>query len=234
MGDVIAIIPARGGSKGIPRKNIAPLCGKPLIAYTIAAAINSGCIDNVILSSDSKEILDCGRTCGLQSDHLRPDYLALDTTPTIDVLLWEVERYEQENQRRADTIILLQPTAPLRIASDIENALSAYKKAGQPSLISVYNAESVHPSIMYKMDNGRLSPVGCKKNVPVRRQDFEPVYIRNGAIYIVDRDYMIEHRRIMDDHPAAYVMPQSRSINIDHPEDLEMAEFLIMKMQEST
>ena len=138
-----------------------------------------------------------------------------------------IERYESVRNKKVDTVILLQPTAPLRTSQDIDQAYDLYTTAGQESLISCYNADFVHPRIMYEEKNGLLTPFMKEGNDIVRRQEMSHVYVRNGAIYIVDRDYFMRTRRTVSESPSLYEMPVKRSINIDRYEDLELASFYL-------
>lgn len=227
MAVILGIIPARGGSKGIPHKNIAPLGGVPLIAHTINAARGCPVLTDIIVSTDDADISACVRELGVNVDSLRPADLALDTTPTIDVVRYEILNYEKKTGSVVDAVVLLQPTSPLRRATDISGAWDAFIKSGSDSLISVYSAENVHPSIMYRTRGDCLVPFMSGDNTQKRRQDMEPVFVRNGAIYIFIRDLAVDRGRLIGDAPAAFIMPRARSVNIDNPEDLYIAEYLL-------
>lgn len=228
----LGIITARGGSKGIKGKNIVPLCGKPLIHYTIEAALNANCIDDVILSTDDPEIVSCAINAGLECHGLRPDHLATDYTKSNDVIAYEVDKYEERVGQRVDRILLLQPTTPLRTSADIESASAIFEKAKQSSLISCYDADFVHPRIMYEENGDYLTPFLDAGHNIVRRQEMSPVYIRNGAIYLTNRKYFAETKRLVCDTPALYEMPRNRSVNIDTEQDLELAAFYLQRTEE--
>lgn len=229
MAFILGVITARGGSKGVPKKNIAVVGGKPLIAHTILAAKKSKRLSDCILSTDSRQIADCAAEYGMHTNDLRPPELATDTAKNEDAVIYEVKKYEETNDVTVDVIVLLQPTTPLRKTEDIDNAIDAYFNSESNSLISVYDAESVHPNIMYYMDGHKLHPVLEEGETLKRRQEFRPVYIRNGAIYIATKAQVLNERKFVDKNPAAYVMPFQRSINIDEPFDLEMAEWLMSR-----
>jgi CMP-N,N'-diacetyllegionaminic acid synthase len=229
MAFVLGIIPARGGSKGIPLKNITPVAGKPLIGHTIEAALASKRLDSCILSTDSQAIADCAAEFGLRARDLRPAYLASDTASTIDTVIYEVEHFEKMTNQLVDVIVLLQPTAPMRTAADIDSALDLFFSSGAKSLISVYEGNNVHPNVMYFENYSRLTPVIAANNIPVRRQEFRPVYVRNGALYITAREQLFTDRSFIGNDPVAFVMPRERSANVDEPFDLEMTEWLMSR-----
>ena len=227
MAFVLGVIPARGGSKGIPNKNIAPLGGEPLIAHTIIAAQGSRGLSDVILSTDSKIISECAARYGLNTPSLRPAVLATDTAKNIDAVIYEVKKYELQNDKKVDVIVLLQPTAPLRTSSDIDRALDLFFETGTSSLISVYEANFVHPNIMYFKQKGKLKPVCGEGSQIIRRQEFQSVFVRNGALYIVSREQLIKRMSFVGKSPTPYIMPREKSINIDEPYDLEIAEWMM-------
>jgi CMP-N,N'-diacetyllegionaminic acid synthase len=233
MSFVLGLIPARGGSKGIKNKNIAQICGKPLIAYTIEAARGSSVLDDLVLSTDSPDIAAVAAQHGLSSGALRPAHLATDEAKSADFIRHEIEQYERREGRKINTLVLLQPTTPLRTAEDINNAYKIYRESGQKTLISCYDGESVHPVVMYKKEGTHLVPFTGDGKI-IRRQEFPPVYVRNGAFYIMDRDYFMETGRTVSDTPAFYEMPRRLSVNIDEPADIELAEFFLQKRAAGT
>lgn len=227
MSLVLGIIPARGGSKGIPDKNIREICGKPLLAYTIEAALGSCRLDDVILSTDSERIAGTAALYGLATSNLRPSELATDTAKSVDVIRYELEQYQKTAGKHVKTVVLLQPTCLFRTSVDIDQAVEHFAQSNAESLISVYDASSVHPSIMYSCENERLRPVLDEGAQLRRRQEFQSVYVRNGAIYIVDCNYLMHSGRLVSERPASYVMPRERSLNIDEPYDLDLAEWML-------
>lgn len=229
MAFVLGVIPARGGSKGIPLKNIAPVAGKPLIGHTIEAALGSRRLNACTLSTDCQAIADCAAGFGLPARELRPAHLATDTASNTDAVIHAVQQFEHAEQRLVDVIVLLQPTAPMRTATDIDAALDLFFASEARSLISVYEGNNVHPNIMYFECGGRLEPVLTADALPGRRQEFRPVFVRNGALYIATRDQLFTNEAFVDTAPAAYVMPRERSVNIDEPFDLEMAQWLMSR-----
>lgn len=217
---VIALIPARGGSKGIPRKNIAPIAGRPLIAWTIAAALAAR-VDAVVVSTDDAEIAEIARQTGADVPFLRPAALAQDDTPGLDPVLHALDELPGY-----DVVMLLQPTSPLRGTSDIDAALELKTVTGAASVVSVSEA-ATHPYWTYAIaEDGRMSPLIDVAKV-MRRQDLPIVHALNGALYVADADWLRRGRRFVDADTRAYVMPQERSVDIDTPFDWLVAEALL-------
>ena len=218
---VLAVITARGGSKGLPRKNLAPFRGAPLIAWTIRAAQAAPGIDRLILSSDDPEIIETARALGCEAPFRRAPELASDTAASIDVLLDAADRVPG-----FDIVVLLQPTSPLRTAEDIEATLAAMAEGGAPGAVSVSEAPC-HPYLIFGRDAaGRLSPfVEKPAELGWRRQDLPPAYRVNGAVYAADLTLLRASRSLcVAGETAAYEMPVDRSIDIDTLEDLQAAE----------
>lgn len=220
----LGVVPARGGSKGIKDKNLRTLAGKPLIAYTIEAANASVELGDCLVSTDSERIAGVAKEFGASVPFLRPAELARDESPTVDALVHAVHWYEREHGTRIHAVVVLQPTAPLRTVQDIDESIRLFKEGGARSLFSCYEEHSAHPVVMYVEEDGLLKPLMGEKDVVMRRQDFPPVYVRNGAVYISERDLVLEERRIRDDRSLLYLMPRERSINIDEIRDFEEVE----------
>lgn len=218
---ILAIIPARGGSKGIPRKNIKPIAGKPLIAWTIEAALRSRVLDKVVVSTDDDEIADVARNWGAQVPFMRPAELAQDDTPGIEPVLHALEQLPGY-----DAVMLLQPTSPLRSTEDIDSSIALAQRLGAPSIVSVTEA-NMHPNWMYRLDDGqRLHPLVDEPPI-LRRQDLPTVYALNGAIYYSRIDRLKENRSFSVNGTSAYIMPAIRSIDIDELIDWKFAELLL-------
>lgn len=222
--NILALIPARGGSKGIKNKNIYNLNGKPLISYTIEEAQRSKYIDNIVLSSDSNEIAEVAKQYGCRVPFLRPMHLAGDFSKTIDAVLHTIMFLKDLNEYY-DILILLQPTQPLRIAKDIDGAIELFFKNNFKSLLSVCEIKE-HPILMRSLENNNELIKLQSSNSTVRRQDMTKLFKVNGAIYI-NLISEINNETSFNDNKYGYVMPQDRSIDIDEPIDLLIAETLL-------
>jgi CMP-N,N'-diacetyllegionaminic acid synthase len=228
----LGIIPARGGSKGIPDKNIRIICGKPLIAYTIDVAKKSKLLSDVIVSTDSDRIAKEAFRNGIDVPALRPAELATDTATTLEVVKYEVEKYESLHKIIIDCIVILQPTCPLRTESDIDCSIDLFNKNPQAqSLISCCEANNVHPKVMYKKGTNGLIPYLGHNYIGERRQNFDNIFIRNGAIYICTKSLAFEKNILVNYETLGYVMPKERSVNIDDMVDLELAEFYLKRRE---
>lgn len=228
---VLAIIPARGGSKGVPHKNIIPICGKPLIGYTIEPALEAlklGVIDKLIVSTDDEEIATASKNLGAEVPFIRPDYLSSDTAKSVDVMIHAVDFYKEQGIDY-DTVLLLQPTAPLRSVEDIVESLKLFEKQGTTSLISCYKEEYISDAVTYYKDGDLAIALNPNHNKGIRRQEEKEKFVRNGAIYITTVKQMKDNHRVFDDVPALYVMPKERSVNIDTIDDVELLEWRLSR-----
>ena len=225
----IAIIPARGGSKRLPGKNIKLLGGKPLIAWTIEAAIRSNVFDHVFVSTDSEEIASVSRDYGAKVPFLRPAELSSDTATTNDVVTHLISWFEKEYSQEASNIAILQPTSPFRNAEHIIEAFEEMKTKHAKAIVSVCELE--HP-IQFCNQLGLDGSMDgfIKKENNKRTQDLEPYYRLNGAIYIFDRKYVGRISELYSMGTFAYVMSSKVSIDIDTENDFKLAEFLIKKV----
>lgn len=223
---MIAIIPARGGSKGLPGKNIKPLNGKPLIAYAVEAALKAKHIDRVIISTDDEEIARVAVQYGAELPFMRPAELASDTALAVDNYIYTIGKLEQESGTIIDAFVVLQPTSPLRIAEDIDGAVELFEKKKADSVIS-YTQEA-HPISWHKYldEEGHFIDI-LDANIK-NRQDNRVSYFPNGAVYVF-RTSMIRERKYYTEKSYAYIMPRSRSVDIDFIEDFEYAEFLLRR-----
>jgi len=224
---ILALIPARGGSKGIPHKNIAPLAGRPLIAWSIDAALQSGCFTHTIVSTDDEKIAEVSRQYGAEVPFLRPAELSRDETPGLEVCEHALHWMEQNRGEQFDHLFLLQPTSPLRLTEDILGAVRLLEGKNAPGVIGVCEA-SPHPYLARRIDSdGRLSEMFPDVDGTRRRQAFPDAYVVNGAVYLATREAVLDRRTL---HPAgalAYVMPPERSLDIDTPWELRLAEFIM-------
>ncbi|HEY5755388.1 MAG TPA: acylneuraminate cytidylyltransferase family protein [Steroidobacter sp.] len=216
---VLAVITARGGSKGLPGKNIRPLAGRPLIGWTIEAAHQSSLIDRTVLSTDDEAIAVVARQCNCDVPFMRAPALAADDSSSMDVMLDALDRVPGY-----DIAVLLQPTSPLRTAQDIDNAIRACISSGAPGCVSVCEAEE-SPYWMYVLDaEARMRPLLPDLNNARRRQDLPPVHVLNGAVYVSRVDVLRQERAFVVAGTVAYPMTRERSADIDTEQDLLIAE----------
>lgn len=224
------MITARGGSKGLPRKNVLEVGGKPLLAWTVEAALACGeRLHRVILSTDDEEIADVGRRAGVEGPFRRPAHLASDSAGHVGVLQHAVAWVEADEGAKVDWVLTLQPTTPLRTSADILAALDlvATDPAAE-SVIGVTVVEHGHPAHLRRVVEGRLLPYVGQSLEAGRRQDCEPkVYRNTGAIYVTRRDVLMERGRIHGDVSLAYEMPAERAVDIDTEIELRLADLLL-------
>ena len=221
---IIAIIPARGGSKGILNKNIIDIGGNPLIKYTIDSALGSKMLLHCVVSTDSDEIANVAKSCGALVPFKRPKHLSNDKALSLPVVQHAVELMEAEQGCQYDLVIMLQPTTPLRKTEDIDNAINLLFETNADSVISVVEVEGHHPLRMKRVVDGRLINYIDQGHEDMRpRQELPPVYIRNGAIYATRRDVLMDSNSFTGADSRAYIMPNERSVNIDTLQDLMLA-----------
>ncbi|MFN9805821.1 MAG: cytidylyltransferase domain-containing protein [Betaproteobacteria bacterium] len=220
---VLALITARGGSKGLPGKNIAALGGRPLIAWTIEAARGSRYVDRTVLSSDDDAIIAVALQHGAEVPFVRSAALASDDASSIDVVIDALDRLP-----RFDIVILLQPTSPLRSVQDIDAALDRLHSTGAPCCVSVRPAEE-HPYWTFQLGEGGELRHFCGPSgaMPRRRQDLPPAWCLNGAVYAARCDWLRRERSFLGAGTVAQPMPAERSIDIDSSTDLERARALV-------
>lgn len=222
---ILAVIPARAGSKRLPNKNILPLVDKPLIAWTIESAIESKIFDEIMVSTDGSEIADIAKKFGATVPFVRSESLASDIATSVDVVLDVLQKYSYLG-KDFDVVVLLQPTSPLRSSQDILAAIDLFYEKSASSLLSVCEVD--HPSQWCNKLDPSLSMDNFMRNDQASRsQDFEKEYRINGAVYVIDiKKFLIEKKFIMK--PSfAYVMPRSRSIDIDEEVDFKIASVLL-------
>lgn len=225
-----AFIPARSGSKGLKNKNIKEINGKPLLAYSILAAIESGKYDVIHVSTDSEEYAEIARKWGADVPFLRPAELASDTSSTGDAIKYSLEEY-QKRGISFDTITALQPTSPLRTGEDIIGAFDLFEKKNANAIISVCEVE--HPPMWSNIltDDGNMIHF-LETDKDERRQDLAQYYRLNGAIYLSKMDYYLKASSLYNEKCYAYIMPKERSVDIDDAFDFFMAESIMKGMAE--
>lgn len=228
--NLFTVIPARGGSKGIPAKNRQPVFGKPLIAWTIECALAVPELGRIVVSSDDDAILAIAESYPGIAPLRRPEHLAQDHTPITDVIEYLLAQ-EHEGNNVYDAVLLLQPTAPIREPRHIQGAIGALKQ-GVNAVISVVAMHDLHPARMYRLDDDALLQPMMPALEFSRRQDIPPAYYRNGSIYLVRTEAFREQRSVMAKPAAGFVMEDKLLLNIDEPRDMLLAEPLIAAWQE--
>lgn len=216
---VLAVIPARGGSKGVPRKNLRSVGGRPLIAWSVQLgrdAVEAGLVRRAIVSTDDPEIAEAARAAGGDVPFVRPPELADDRAKMAPVLRHAVLEVEAAEGVRFDWVLLLQPTSPLRTLDDLREAIRLAATGETDSVISVVQVFDTHPVLMKRIEGERLVPFCVPEPEGTRRQDYAPAaFMRNGAIYLTRRDVLVERGSIWGDSIRPYVMPEERSISVD-------------------
>ncbi len=223
---ILGVIPARGNSKGVPRKNIRDLAGKPLIAHTIEAANASRGLTRTIVSTDNAEIAEVARASGADVPFRRPDDLATDSAGAIETMQHALDACEAEEGEAYDALMMLQPTTPFRQTGDIDGAIALFVEKQCDSVISVVDVEGHHPARMKYMRDGMLiDPPFCEARENQPRQELEAMYIRNGAIYLT-RSAVLRANSFKGGRCAGFAMPLERSINIDTLYDFDLAAWI--------
>jgi CMP-N,N'-diacetyllegionaminic acid synthase len=236
---VLAIIPARGGSKGIPRKNIKLFNEKPLIAHTIETALKCPSIDKTIVSTEDLEIAEIAKNFGAEVPFLRPEKLAADDSPTLDSIRHAVEFFDKKGIKY-NYMVILEPTSPGRNVDEIEEGIKKIKEENVDTVVSVTEYDVDFSDIMIKKENGFIEPFLNVDKLTYRRQDNKEMMIMNGALYLVKRDVLFDPRvKILNPYgensflrTKVVHMPKERSIEIDSPIDFEFAEFLHKKIKD--
>ena len=217
---ILGIVPARGGSKGIKGKNIIDLGGMPLIAHTLISAKGS-LLDDVIVSTDSESVKEVAERYGA-TVVIRPPEIARDETPTFDVL-----KYHLNNGFSGyDFVMILQPTSPFRSREDIDQAISLCEDGSE---VISFSEVDEHPFYMYRILEGKMTPLMEESKNFLRRQDFPKCYIRNGVIYLLDAKKMLKREKILPDSFKHMIIPKERAVNIDTMDDLELARYMIRR-----
>jgi CMP-N,N'-diacetyllegionaminic acid synthase len=213
---VIAIIPARGGSKGLPQKNIRELCGKPLIVWTILAALKSKFLDALVVSTDSEAIADIAREAGASVPFLRPAAISTDTAPTIDVVDHALDYFKSKRAQTFDYMVLLEPTSPLREDDDIDNMLRRLHECDD-SFDSIVSLGEVgeHPSIMKKVVGDSVEPYCPELRMAARRQDNQPAFFPYGVAYIAKTSTLAVERTFYTRRCTYYKIKRYQNYEID-------------------
>ena len=226
---MLAIIPARGGSKSLPGKNIKLLGGLPLICHSIKAALKSNLIDRVIVSTEDNEIASIAKDCGAEVPFMRPANLASDTSMVMDAYLHLVDFISKQNSKPIQSFVALLPTVPLRATQDIDNAIKIFNDKNADSVISVVEAPIPLHWNMRITKEGILKNYSSEFNAIKNRQELEKTYVPNGAIYVFSTKVLRSTRQYYTKKTYPYIMPRIRSADIDDLLDFEWAEYLLKK-----
>lgn len=226
---ILGVVPARGGSKGIPRKNLVSLCGRPLIAYTIEAGLTSKLITRLVVSTEDEEIAGAARELGADVPFRRPEELAADDAKSLPVVQHAVRTVERQEGATYEVVVMLQPTTPLRTAQDIDDGIRLLMETGAESVVSVVDVGANHPFRMKRIDDrGRLVNFVDQGFEDMRpRQELPRVYIRSGDLYITRRAVIMDQDTLVGTDCRPIVIPEERAVNIDTPFDLLRAEQLL-------
>ena len=221
---IMGLITARGGSKGIPSKNLIPIQGQPLISYTIQAALESKVLERVIVTTDDAKIAEVSRQLGAETPFVRPANLSGDWDPTHPVVVHALQWMAENEGYFPDYMMLMQPTSPLRIAEDIRNAVALAKEKDADGVISVYEPKQ-HPHWMFELEeDGRFVDFDPHSRELARRQSLTPQYMLNGSIYLIKRSVIMRQDNFYTNRTYALVMPRERSFDIDSLHDARVVE----------
>jgi len=222
---VIAIIPARGGSKGLPGKNIRPLCGKPLIAWSIERALQSHYVDAVVVTTDSHEIADVALRYGAEVPFLRPAHLASDTASSVDTVLHALDHYRDTLGKTFDYVVLLEPTSPLREVGDVDSMLDKLLAHADDfdAIVSVGEVHE-HPSIMKRLEGNTMQPFYANLAMTSRRQDNVPAYFPYGVAYVVSTDTLYSLQTFYPPRATFFEIKRHQCFEID-----DLCDFLVVE-----
>lgn len=225
--NIVGLIPARGRSQGLPRKNVLPLAGKPLIAWTIEEALQSRELRQVLVSTDDEEIAQIAREYGAEVPFIRPATLAQDNTNSLAVVMHALHWLAEHEKTQPSYVMLLQPTSPLRTSTDIDGAIQLAKVKSTIAVVSV--CEMKHHPYLSKciLDDGTLAEFVPNNVTDLRRQALPPAYTLNGAIYLNRRESLLHDQTFLPQGTYAYVMPPERSLDIDSPWDFYLADLIL-------
>ncbi|RDU59044.1 acylneuraminate cytidylyltransferase family protein [Helicobacter marmotae] len=216
----IAIIPARMGSKGLKDKNIKPLCGKPLLAWSIESALDCDYIDEVVVSTDSTLYADIALSYGASVPFIRPDSLSKDTTTTFEVLEHCINYYKEVLNKAFDYVVLLEPTSPLRERGDINRAIEQlHKHKDAQSIVGICATCGSNPAFLVHLDKGFIRPYENTNFAPIRRQEIKPVYFFEGSVYISQTHALLAHKNFYHHLTLGFEVPKWKSFEIDDEDD---------------
>lgn len=231
--NVLYLIPARGGSKGLPGKNIRPICGKPLVAWSVETGLQTRLKypGRVVISTDDQEIAKVAVKYGAESPFLRPAKLALDTTPSMDVVLHAIDHYEKQGEK-FDLVVMLEPTSPQRDEKDIIGAIEQLLSAPEAeSIVGVCRTESAHPAFLVELKDKFIVPYQKSEVKVLRRQDLTELYFFEGSMYVSKTESLKKRKSFYHEKTLGYVMPKWKSFEIDDKTDFIIIEALMAARQ---
>lgn len=229
--NILGVITARGGSKGVPGKNIKEIGGKPLIVYSIEVGSKSKLITDLIVSTDDEEIAEVAKKWGARVPFLRPSELSGDDIPHLPVMQHALREMEKENGVLYDYCVILQPTSPLRTSEDIDETLRKLISSGAESAVTVVRVVHGHPVTIKKLDSDRVLPYSIPEEEGTRRQDFPAAYRRSSAVYAMRRDTIMKKNRLYGDYIVGHETPKERFIDINEPVDMIVAEYMLNELR---
>ncbi len=225
---ILGLLPARGGSKGIPGKNLKPLLGKPLIAWAATALANAAEVERKICSTDDSRIAKAAESYGLEVPWFRPPELALDDTLVVDVIEHALHAVRAESGVSYTHVALIQATSPTIIAQDIDTAIRLALEKDADTVITGFHAGQRHPATMYTMaEDGSVQWLLEQGQRMARRQDLPPVFVRTGLVYVMKAEVVLDRHSIYGDRVVSLIVPEERAITIDEESDFRLAEFLL-------
>ena len=229
--NILGIIPARGGSKGIKDKNIIDLCGKPLISWSIktgAELLKNATLKKCIVSTDDQEIAKIAEEHGGDVPFFRPKKISTDKSKSIEFVLHALEELKKKGMTY-NAVMILQPTSPQRNSEDISKIVNSFMLRKENSLISCYQEDYINEYVMYNKVGETLQPVSVNHNKGIRRQTHSPIYIRNGALYVTKVPFILKNKKLVCDNPMLLEMKKTKSINLDNLEDLKLLRKILCK-----
>ena len=224
---VLSVVTARGGSKGLPGKNMRQFGGKPLITWSIEQGLACDLVDSVVVSTDSPAIADVAARCGARVPFLRPAHLAGDTASNIDVLLHAIDHLESLGERY-EYVVLLEPTSPLRDVSDISGALTLLADGAAESVVGVARAESAHPAFLMRIEDGLLQPMSGSQPTGLRRQELtEEYFYIEGSVYASRVSSLRARKSFYHERTSPWIVDRYKAIEIDELSDFVAAQALL-------
>lgn len=229
---ILGVITARGGSKGIPGKNIKLLGGKPLIAYTIEVSKKSKLLSHLIISTDDEEIAMVAGRYGVEVPFMRPREFADDKAPHLPVMKHAIEFMEKQEGIVYDYVVILQPTSPFRTVEDLDGTIQKLIDTKADSAVSVSEIPGGwHPVKIKKLEGDKLLPYCMPEEEGIRRQDLPVAYKRNGSVYAMKRNIIMVNNRLFGDNVVGFITPKERTVDIDTPVDWVLAEYIFEELR---